>query len=993
MRKILTTTAIAATALTGAAQVNSPAPEGYLKRAIDMYNDANYVGCTDQMRYLKDNSPTASELEDADYYIAMSALHLNKADAEALIKYYMWRYPSSARIAEARLALGNLYTSTGRYGEALNEFAQIADKSLDRSSADRKDASRAYCLLKQGEYDLAEPIYRRLARSKEYADEARFYEGYIAYVRKDYTKAAELFKKCNSSKAPGDMADYYLAQIEYLDGDYAKAASTARRLYSNTRIEPSFRFEAMRVAGESYYQLDDLGEALPLLREYAANTSDPLPTTLYMLGVTEYREGNYDEAVKYLTPVIDFDNAMGQSANLFIGQAMMRQANYSGAIIAFDRALRMHFDNDVREAAFYNYAVAKTEGGRIPFGNSVATFEEFLRAFPNSRHASDVREYLVAGYMTDNNFAAALASINQIKNPSKKILGAKQQVLYALGSREVMAGQHDAAIAHLKEAVALKQHDAKTAAESELWLGEAYYGNGDYAAAQKSYRNSLTGNRLSPENKQVALYGLGYSYFRDGDAENASRYFTDFINSRPEPSGILKADALSRIADRYFTEKDFGKAASAYNDAYRANPATGDYALLSRARMYGYDGNYKEKVNLLQQFIKEFPKSSMLPQAYIDLGESYAQLGDAGRSIESYSMVASRYPGSAYGRQANLLLALAYLNENDKPQAIDTYKQLITTAPGSEEGRQASDNLKQIMANDGMLDEYVAFINSVPGATPVGASDVENAAFLAAERDYLNKGLTGRLTDYLDRFPQGASRPAALGYAIAANSKAGNAEATIGYANELIETYPDNALMPAALKAKAEALADQGKGELALSAYEQLATTASTPEMLNEAQLGIMRTARDLGYNDRVIDAASAITSSSTPSGEQRSEAAFNYAEALYNNGDTDNAIARWNELSADLNDIYGTKALFRIAQAGYDAGDLKAARTAAEKLIDSDTPHNYWLARGFILLSDINRAEGNLFEADQYLVSLRDNYPGTETDIFKMIDDRLNNK
>lgn len=993
MRKILTTTAIAAISITGAAQVNSPAPGGYHRRAIDMYNDANYTGCTDQMRYLKDNNPTPAELEDADYYIAMSALHIGKADAEALLRYFLWRYPASVRTAEVHLALGNHYTMAGRYGEALTELGMIAAKTLDRSSSERLDASRAYCLLKQGDYDLAAPIYRRLSSSKEFGGEARFYEGYIAYVKKDYAKAAELFRKCDSSKAPGDMADYYLAQIEYIDGNYSKAAATARRLYSNTNIDPTFRYEAMRVAGESYYQLDDLSEALPLLKEYAESTAEPLPTTLYMLGVTEYREGNYEAAVDDLTPAADIDNAMGQSANLFIGQAMMRQANYSGAMIAFDRALRMSFDNEVREAAFYNYAVAKTEGGKIPFGNSVATFEEFLRTFPGSRYASDVREYLVAGYMTDNNYAAALSSINQIKNPSKKILAAKQQVLYALGAREVKAGNNAEAIKHLSEAVSLKQHDTKTALEAELWLGEAYYATGDFAKAQKAYRNAMTGNKLSPENRQSALYGLGYSYFRGGDADKASQCFNDFISSRPAPSGMLKADALSRIADSYYTQKDFSKAASAYNDAYLANPATGDYALLQRARMNGYDGNYRNEVELLQQFMKEFPKSSMLPQAYIDLGESYAQLGNADRSIEAYSMAASRYPESAYGRQANLLLALSYLNQDDKPQAIATYKQLITAAPGSEEARQASDNLKQIMANDGALDEYVAFINSVPGASPVDASDVENAAFIAAERDYLNKGLTGRLSDYLDRYPQGASRPIALGYAVAANSTTGNTEATIIYANELIEDYPDNPNVPAALKAKAEALAVQGKGELALATYDRLAATAATPDMLTEAQLGIMRTARDLALYDRVIDAATAITSSSAPSAGQRSEAAYTYADALYNTGDTDKAMAQWTELSSDLNDINGTKSLFRIAQAHFDSNDLGAARKAAEQLIDSDTPHNYWLARGFILISDINRAQGNTFEAEQYLISLRDNYPGDETDIFKMIDDRLNSK
>ncbi len=58
--------------------------------------------------------------------------------------------------------------------------------------------------------------------------------------------------------------------------------------------------------------------------------------------------------------------------------------------------------------------------------------------------------------------------------------------------------------------------------------------------------------------------------------------------------------------------------------------------------------------------------------------------------------------------------------------------------------------------------------------------------------------------------------------------------------------------------------------------------------------------------------------------------------------------------------------------------------------LIDANPPHNYWLARGFILLSDILRSQGSDFEADEYLRSLRQNYPGTESDIFRMIDERL---
>ncbi len=47
-------------------------------------------------------------------------------------------------------------------------------------------------------------------------------------------------------------------------------------------------------------------------------------------------------------------------------------------------------------------------------------------------------------------------------------------------------------------------------------------------------------------------------------------------------------------------------------------------------------------------------------------------------------------------------------------------------------------------------------------------------------------------------------------------------------------------------------------------------------------------------------------------------------------------------------------------------------------------------ISRAFILLSDIYAADGKTFEAREYLNSLRENYPGNETDIFQMIDTRL---
>ena len=106
--------------------------------------------------------------------------------------------------------------------------------------------------------------------------------------------------------------------------------------------------------------------------------------------------------------------------------------------------------------------------------------------------------------------------------------------------------------------------------------------------------------------------------------------------------------------------------------------------------------------------------------------------------------------------------------------------------------------------------------------------------------------------------------------------------------------------------------------------------------------------------------------------------------------GNFDRAYADWEELAANTSDIYGAKSAYYMGSSQLERNRIKEAKATADRLISSDTPHQYWLARGFILYSDILRKEGNKFEADEYLKSLRANYPGTEADIFQMIDSRL---
>lgn len=973
-------------------QANDNTPQGYLTRGILMYDDNNYAGCVDQLTFAKAHGLTQSQTETADYYIAMSAMRSGSDDAKTLLERFVADYPSSAKRVDAQMSIGDYEFVRDNYGSALIVYNDIDDRALNAARRDDLYYRRAYSNLKLAEYDAAETDFNKLLASSQYRNAAKFYLGYIAYSKEDYDLALKLFKSVDMSVAPGNQAEYYLAQIYFVKEDYREALDMARRLLSrNDVVDRQFVAEANRVAGESLYNLGDEDNALPYLKKYAERSENPLPSALYILGVNEYCTGDYEEAVKHLTPATNEDNAMAQSAYLFIGQSYQKQGNNNSALLAFDKAYRMNFDKGVQETALYNYAVARMEGGRVPFGSSVGVFESFLKQFPESQYAATVQEYVVTGYMTENNYESALQSIEQIKNPDRKILAAKQQVLYTLGTRDFASGKTEQALSRFKEAKGLSVYNLELAKECDLWIGDCHYRRGRYEEASKAYSSYLKNASATSANRPLAYYNLGYSRFCLEQYDNALEYFDRLIQSPGNLDKTIISDAYNRAGDCYYHKTDFTKAETLYNKAYELNSATGDYALFQKALMRGYRKDYKEKIKILDRVIDKYPASGLIPSALLEKAESYIALDDNANAIETYRQLAKDYRATAQARNGLLQLAITYSGINDRKNAIKTYKEVITSYPTSEEARVASDDLKRMYAEEGNLSEYAQFINSIPNAPRLEATEIDALTFQAAEKAYLANGDVTKLVKYENDFPQGAYRSQALYYLCVTTAENGDGEKALAYADAIVDEYPDAETIEDVLAIKGEIEFAQGKGEIALKTYRELEKRASAARNFKIARLGIMRVSRDLGNHNDVIDAAGKLMVSLPRETAEMSEVQFARGYALNALGRSDEAIRQWSGLSSNTDDLYGAKSAFYLAQLYYDAGNLKKARSTVDAFINANTPHQYWLARGFILLSDINRKEGNTFEADEYLKTLRENYPGDETDIFRMIEQRLN--
>lgn len=983
-KKLLLVTAAAFVVSSAAAQINSPLPQGYLDRARTMMTDGNYVGAIQQLSQTDDNTSTR-------FLNAMAAYRQGDPEALALLEQFIADNPASPLTPEATLTAANIYYDRQDWNNALSLLNTIPDTSLNDALAEEYTYHKGYCLLRTDHADASEPLFSRLLTSKRYANDARFYIAYIAYEKKDYATALERFAKVvPGNTEPTNMTEFYLSQLYYNKKEWGKALATASRLLDRQGIEATFRAEAARVAGESAFETGDTERAVSYLRQYRTLTDHPLPSVLYVLGISEYENGDYEAAAADFAPVAELDNAMGQSALLYLGQCRMKEGNYASAMLALDRAYRLGYEPAIQEAALYNYAVARMQGGKVPFGSTVATFEQFLKRFPGSQFAPEVQQYIVTGYMTDNNYEAALASINAIQNPTSATLDAKQQVLYTLGTRYLATGESAKAMNALRQAKAMTGRNAAIAAECDLWMGELLFKEGKFAQAAQSYQDYLAAAPRNAANRSLAYYDLGYALFGEKKFAEASKEFRRFADNKGSASSLMLADAYNRMADCEYYNSDFTKAVALYDKAYDTDPAAGDYALYQKAVMKGLRRDHKGKITGLMQMMEQFPTSGLLPSALLETAEAYTELDNTAKAIETYNTLVEKYPNTAQGRQGRLLLAITHLNKGNSKEAIAVYREVITLYPTSDEARVAAEDLKKIYVEQDRAAEYVAFMKSVPDAPEVDPSEIEELTFAAAERSFNTDGSTGKVEGYLRDYPSGRYLPQANLMMARAMAKQGDHRRTIAYAITVTDRYPHASVVEEALLLKAEAETALEMDRAALDSYRRLESVASTAVNLNAARLGIIRSARSLEEPETVVTAADALLASTAVGANERDEVALARANALAQLGRNEEARQAWRELSQNLASLSGTKAAFYLASDRFENGELKEARTAVEELIDANPPYNYWMARAFILLSDINRAEGNTFEADEYLRSLRQNYPGSETDIFTMIDQRL---
>lgn len=963
------------------------------ERAHDLFVKEKYASAQFLYDRIAQRDPQNA---DAAYYGAVCSEKLDNEDARYRLEEFLRLHPQSSRCNMARFYMGNYYYSRSEYAEALDYYKQVSATDVEYGYRGEYEFKKAYCHLAKGERAKAKEIFSRIQGTQsKYSTSALYYYAHIQYMDGEYELALKNFEKLKKDKKFGPIVPNYIARIYYYLGREDDLLNLAPELLEQ---ENAFkRDEIAQMVAEVYFNRSDYRNALKYYhkveqltpsKKARRNENGIICTPQdnhYQMGYSHYILHQYDSATMYLEMKTVCTDSVAQNALYALGDCYVKLGNKEKARSRFQQASEMNFDKKIKEDALFNYAKLSCEMRKNPYNESIKSFQNYLKQYPNTKHKTEIQEILVSLFMCTQNYKDALTLIEKIPDRNAALNEAYQRIALNRGI-ELFNTATDENKAPLKTATtyfekAMKINAVKDVTTDARYLyGETKYRLGEFDdAARELDRFMLSTPARKSSYYLQALYTYGYICMKQKRYDDALDYFTKFTGLGRTLGEQQLGDAYSRMGDCAYLTKQYGEAIDYYDRVIGSGAGGADRATYQKALCYGAMGKREEKLSTLNTIFERYKGSAFSPAATLEIAETYTVLNNNEMALVYYDKFIKSYPKNPKMKDAlyNKANVLYNLGQNDK--ALVAFDKLLDKYPGEAESTYALSTIKNIYIEENRVDEYFSYVQR---KAKISVSDIEqdSITFVAAQNRYFNNdcesGIIG-FENYVKRFPNGLYSLTAHYYLADCLYRTGQNERALPNYEYVIEAsanqYTEISLRNAAQIAYS--LTDYTR---ALQHYSELSLSAGSSDMRMVGRVGTMRCHAQLGSHDDLIASATAVMDDATVTDELRDEALVSMARSYRRAGDDANASKYYNRLLKSSNGEYSGEAAYYGAESSFRKKNYNEAESAIER-IAAEPRSDYWLAKAFILWADIFYARENNIQAKQTLQSIIDNYDGDD--------------
>jgi len=963
------------------------------ERAKDLFEKEKYASA---LSIFDQISETADDINpekiEAEYLAALSAIRLYNKDAEYRINRFATSHPDNPKVNIARLELADHFYQSKNYRRSVVYYELVDRLELAEEILPAYYFKSGYSHFMDGDRKRAMLFFSELMDiDTEYSKPAIYYFSYIAYEEKMYRTAFDGFMRLRGDESFGAVVPFYIVQIMYILEDYDGILEIGPQIIDQAGEDR--KSELYRLIGDAYFKKGDYASAAVNLEKHLERAIRTGREGTYQLAFCYYKSEDYDKAIELFQEVLKRRDELSQNAYYLLGDCLLKKDKKKLAQAAFSSAAKMDFDRTIKEEALFNFAKLTYETTYSPFGEVIRAFQEYIEQFPGSDHIEEAYDYLVSAYMKVKNYKAAIQSLDRITYKDERLEEAYQKVAFYRGLELYKNLNLNAAVGMFDRSLEYGKYDRSLRARAHYWKGESLYRLNDTEQALEEYKNfmGIPGSSSLDEYDMVS-YNMAYIYYNDGNYSEALRLFRNFESAYPSTTGKLITDVYNRIADCYYINTDYSKAIS-YYDRVIENSATGtDYALFQKGFALGLMHDQDSKSRVLTRLINEHPGSILIPNALFERGRAYVSLEKGSDGERDFRSIINTHPNSVFVPRAMVQLGLLYYNRGDNQQAISMFKEVIDKFQSTPEARNALTGLKNTYVDINDVESYFAYVRNLDGYGDISASERDSLLYISGENLYISgncERASQVFRNYLSEFSRGSFRLNASFYLAECLIADGKTDEALNYYAEVART-PNNPFLERTYESMSGIYYLKEIYDSAFYFFDQLEKVAELPNNEIKAKVGKMRSAYNMGDAEKTIIASGELMESDMVNEELAREASFMSAKSNYALGNYDRAINDFRRVAVEVTSSEGAESKYRVAQILFMRDKLDDAEEIIYEFIDQSTPHQYWMARMFILLADISLKKGDEFQARATLQSLKDYYQVDDDGIMDEVNARL---
>ena len=911
---------------------------------------------------------------ESDYYRLACGVQLDEGAAVEEATRYILRTNPPSYTHSLSYYLADHHFRAQRYPSAQDLIEDIDPRNLRRDEQIHRQFMLGYTHFIAQRFDRALPCFDSVRTKIQHPDyaAANYYFGFLSLRNQQYEVALASLRLVEEHPEYRSIVPYYIGQIYYLQGKKQDAIQYVEKKLS----EPGSQYYELplkQLLGHAYFEKRAFDKALPLLKDYVERAEKVRREDVYELSYCYHQSAQYAACIPGFRELSGGADSLSQHAMYLLGDAYLKTGDLSSARAAFQFCARNNSYRDQREVSLFQYAKLSYELGYLNEARS--GLEQFITEYPRSESLEEAQELMVMVLAGTNDFRQALQWVDRIDRPSASLRRWFPRIWYGR-AMELMNDQLLERAQILLDQVIRETSSGNWRSMAQFWSGEIAYRRNDPTAAVSFLNDFLSSSNISvgEVNSANARYTLGYAYLRLANYASAGEQFQLITRNMPgQPSALLQ-DAWLRAGDCQYMRRDFNKAKGYYERAVLMQWPAADYAQFQLALIAGIK-NSTEKIRLLQQIADRYPNSTLLPDTYLEIANTWIAERKFREAIPALDQVIARAKQDRWISQALLMQGICWYNLDNYESSLQRLKELVRRFPNSEESDDALENIRQVYVEMGKPAEFVGYMEQI--GKPLEYSLADSLTYLAADRLYQSGSSAAALTaleKYLQEHPHGQHRLKAFDQCAGLQAQQKNWSAARMYFDSILTRRPNRYEENAWRSAARISYFEQNDAAASVRYYSGLLGVTRNQEWSMEARRGIVRAYAQLKDWAGGAESARLLIKEKDATSDDKSIAYTVLAKQAQSTSNWTESIDLYRSVLNFNKGALAAEARYQIGFAYTQLGKWADAEKAAQETIRRSGSYEPWVTKSYLLVGDVYFQQKDYFNAKATYQSVLDN-------------------